>query len=798
VVCILGPPGIGKSRIIRESVALAVGRGVEVFATYCESHTSDIPFHALARLLRAAIGVDDLDGPAARERVRAQVPGANPGDLLLLDDLLGIANPDVAQPMIEADARRRRLTALVNAAALSRTEPALYLIEDAHWIDEVSESMLADFLPVISQTRSVVLITYRPEYRGALTRVAGAQAISLRPLNGAQTSKLIGELLGPDALAPGVPERIAERVAGNPFFAEEIVRDLAERGVLEGSRGRYATRGDISDVSVPATLQATIAARIDRLEPTAKRTLGAAAVVGMRFSRGDLESLEIEPCFDPLVSTELIDQVQFTGSDEYAFRHPLIRTVAYEAQLTAERAKLHRRLAAAIQTRDSESADENAALVAEHLEAAGDLTDAFDWHMKSGAWLTNRDIAAARTSWQRARQIADRLPADLPDRAAMRIAPRTMLCTSAYRGGDSVDDTGFDELRELCAQAGDQVSLAIGTAGLPVTLMLQNRHREAALLASEQAELLESIGDPTLTLGLLHAAMTAKLHAGELAKALSLEQRVIDLADGDVHKGEMLIGSPLAQATMLRGLTRCCLGDRQWEDDVDLAVELGRSTAAWTQVVVLAYPYVVHLLTGALLPDEAAVARTAEALQIAQQSGDNFTLGMATQARAMTMMRAPDTDEAAGYELLTAARELPLRIGNVFGVTLIDVEDAAHRLRTGDLTGAVEMTRAIVDDLIENGEMIVRAPVTTILVESLLQRGAPGDVGEAERAIERLAAVRTEPAFVTIEVHLRRMRALLAQAQGDDGAYRDWRDRYREMATSLGFGGHVQLAQEMP
>ena len=88
-------------------------------------------------------------------------------DLLLLDDLLGIADPDVALPKIDPDARRRRLTALINAASLARTEPALYVIEDAHWIDEVSESMLADFLTVIPQTRSMVLITYRPEYRRA-------------------------------------------------------------------------------------------------------------------------------------------------------------------------------------------------------------------------------------------------------------------------------------------------------------------------------------------------------------------------------------------------------------------------------------------------------------------------------------------------------------------------------------------------------------------------------------------------------------------------------------------------------
>jgi hypothetical protein len=642
-----------------------------------------------------------------------------------------------------------------------------------------------------------VLLTYRPEYRGVLARVPEAHAIALRPLNGAHASALLGELLGSHASLGTLAERIAERAAGNPFFAEEIVRDLAERGVLDGSRGSYALRGAVGEVSVPATLQAAIAARIDRLDREAKQTLSAAAVIGSRFGPDLLRSLGIDPTFEDLIEAELIDQVQFTPHAEYAFRHPLIRTVAYEAQLMSERAKLHRRLAGAIEARDAASLDDNAALIAEHMAAAGDLHQAYNWHMRAGTWLTNRDIAAARTSWQRARQAADQLPADDPNRDAMRIAPRTLLCTSAYRGGGSVDDTGFDELGELCAQAGDQVSLAIGMAGLPVTFMLQNRHREAALLASEQADLLESIGDPMLTVGLLHAAMTAKLHAGEQAEALRLEQRVIELAEGDVHKGELLIGSPLAQATMLRGLTRCCLGDRHWRDDVDLAVELGRSTAAWTQVVVLAYPYVVHLTTGALLPDEMATRRTAEALQIAQQSGDNFTLGMASQARAMTMMRAHGTDEAAGYELLLAARELPLRIGNMFGVMLIDAEHAAHKMRTGDISGAIESARAIVDQLFENGEMIFRAPLTAVLVESLLQRGTAADVREAQAVIERLAAVPVEPDFVMFELPLLRLRALLARAHDDDVTYEDFRDRYRAMATSLGFEGHIALAQPM-
>ena len=198
VVGVVGPPGIGKSRLVREVSAMAGRRGVEVFTAFCESHASQVPFHAVARLLRAATGVEDLDEQAARDRVRARVPDADPEDLVLFDDLLGIADPNAPLPAIDPDARRRRLTALVNAASLARETPAVYVVEDAHWIDEVSESMLADFLTVIPQTPSLAVVTYRPEYEGALTRMHGAQTIALAPLSDPETAALVSELLGPD------------------------------------------------------------------------------------------------------------------------------------------------------------------------------------------------------------------------------------------------------------------------------------------------------------------------------------------------------------------------------------------------------------------------------------------------------------------------------------------------------------------------------------------------------------------------------------------------------------------------
>ena len=608
VVGVVGSPGVGKSRLVREVSAMADTGDVEVFTAFCESHTSQVPFHAVARLLRAATGVEGLDDQTARDRVRAEVPDADPEDSVLFDDLLGIADPQVALPAIDPDARRRRLTALVNAALLARETPAVYVVEDAHWIDEVSESMLADFFTVIPQTPSLVMITYRPEYRGALTGVANAQAITLGPLTDSETAALVSELLGSDPSVGLLGQTIAERAAGNPFFAEEIVRELAEREVLRGNRSAYVSTVGAAEVSVPATVQAAIAARIDRLDPAAKRTLSAAAVIGSQFSPGLLETLGIDAVLEDLVSGQFIDQITFTRQLEYVFHHPLIRTVAYEAQLKSDRAELHRRVAAATEARDPTSADENAALIAEHLEAAGDLHPAYGWHMRAATWATNRDCAAAGVSWERARRIADSLPADDPNRQAMRIAPRTMLCGIAWRVHEHVSGARFEELRELCTAAGDKASLAIAMAGLVADHALQGQ-REASQLASEHMALIESIGDPTLTVGLSMAAIYAKMTSGEVCDVLRWSQRVIDLADGDPAKGNLIFGSPLALAFATRAFARYCLGRPGWRDDLRHGLAMARSADPASYATVVTYVYYAAIPGGVLQPRRSRGAR---------------------------------------------------------------------------------------------------------------------------------------------------------------------------------------------
>jgi class 3 adenylate cyclase len=801
VVGVVGSPGVGKSRLVREVSAMAAPRGVDVFTAFCESHTNQVPFHAVARLLRAAFGVAGLDGQSARDRVRDRVPDADPEDLLLLDDLLGIADPEVELPKIAPDARRRRLTALVNAASLARETPAVFVIEDAHWIDEVSDSMLAAFVTVVPQTPSLVLVTYRPEYEGALARVHGAQTIALAPLSDSETAALVSGLLGPDASVGALGQKVTERAAGNPFFAEEIVRELAERGVLRGEPGAYVSAVEVGEVSVPATLQATIAARIDRLDPKAKRTLSAAAVIGSRFSLNLLETLGIDPVLEDLAASEFIDQVRFTGHPEYVFHHPLVRTVAYEAQLKSDRAELHRGVATAIETRDPAAAEENAALIAEHLQAAGDGHAAYGWHMRAATWATNRDITAARLSWERAVEIADALPADDPNRVAMRIAPRTMLCGTSWRAHTHVAGARFDELRELCAPAGDKASLAIAMAGLVQDHAFRGRIREASQLASEAMAVIESVDDPTLTVGLSRAAIYAKTESGEWCDVLRWSQRVIDLADGDPSKGNIIFGSPLALALATRAWARYFLGRPRWRDDLHRAVAMARDADPLAYALVVTYGDGGAILAGVQVADDRAVREIEDALRIAERSSDDYALAMARMTLGTALVhRHTNAERDRGQILLAEVSEVFLRWEFVLQILpMVSVLVAREKARREDRDEAIPLMRAAVDDLVRAGQLLgsLGVPATGVLVETLLDRGAESDVAEAEAAIERLAAAPADEGLAIRDIWLLRLRALLARAHGDEARYREYRDRYREMAKTLEFEGHIAWAEAM-
>lgn len=797
IVGVVGPPGIGKSRIVGEIAALAGRSGADVSTTYCEAHAAEIPLHAATDLIRAALGADGVDGEAAREQVRARLPAADEEDLLLLDDLLGIRDSTVELPPIDADARRRRLTAMLNAASLARTTPALHVIEDVHWIDEVSESLLAEFLTVVPRTPALVLITYRPEYSGTLAHPSRSHTIALEPLDDAQVTSLGTELLGGHSSVAGLAEVIAGRAAGNPFFAEEIVRDLAGRGVLLGQRGNFVCTQQVADVSVPATLRAVIAARIDRLGHAAKRTLNAAAVIGSRFVPELLVALDVEPVLDELVRAELIDQTSFAPSAEFMFRHPLIRAVAYESQLRSDRAQLHRRLAATI-----EPAEQNAALIAEHLEAAGELRSAYDWHMRAGVWATNRDNAAAQLSWERARHVADALPDDHPDRMALRIAPRTALCGNTWRRFHPDVSQRFNELQELCTQADDKASLAVGMMGMTVEHILYGRVRDASRLASEYMALVESLGDETLTVGLSFAAIVAKQQTAELADVMRWSQQVIDLAGGDPDRGNFILGSPLAAAVAWRGVGRWSIGLPGWREDLEGALAMARAADPLSQATVVSYIYGPGILHGVLVADDGALDDIETALTVGQRSSDDMALILLRVALGAALIhyrgrRGPQRQR--GYDVYRDLRRTCVE--ERFALNTLAVYDAylaREEAERGEVELAVQHLRASVDGALADDNLGSSFPCIRIFVETLVARGTDDDLQEAAAVVAKLANSHRDDRWGQRDVTVLRLRALVARARGDEQSYQALKSRYRAMAEEYGFEGHMEWAEAMP
>jgi len=226
---------------------------------------------------------------------------------------------------------------------------------------------------------------------------------------------------------------------------------------------------------------------------------------------------------------------------------------------------------------------------------------------------------------------------------------------------------------------------------------------------------------------------------------------------------------------------------------------MARTFDPMTRVAATMYKYLLSFLNGALLPDEAALTDTAEALQIAEHSGDDFTLGLARYIRGVTLVHLDLPQHEVGFDLLAKARDMSLKERlSLSAVPVIDIETARERARTGDVDGAIKLSRTVIDDMLASGEMFSCGSATITLVESLLRRGTDADHQEAQAAIDRLAAIPTDPGFVMHELPLLRLRALAARAHGDDTAYRDYRDRYRAMATSLGFEGHMTWAAAMP
>jgi adenylate cyclase len=317
---------------------------------------------------------------------------------------------------------------------------------------------------------------------------------------------------------------------------------------------------------------------------------------------------------------------------------------------------------------------------------------------------------------------------------------------------------------------------------------------EASQLADEHLALVESIGDPGLAFG----GMLIKAQVAEMGTAMAWAQTIIDWADGDPTKGNLVVGSPLAAAYSMRGLGRWWYGRSGWREDIDESIRLARTADPLTLAVVVAWRGGVGRLAGVLLPeDELALVRLA--VRTAEESGDDYAVDMAQTVLASVLLDIDDEDHRTeGLELLTRNRELCLAQRYPMSeLPLTEFGLARERFRRGlGRDEALGTMRESLNLLFERQQLTYAVPATRHLVSALLERGDEGDSADADRTAERLAGLDADGSVIR-DLWLLHCRALVAHARGDD-AYAELRDRYRATATSLAYGGHMAWAEALP
>ena len=321
----------------------------------------------------------------------------------------------------------------------------------------------------------------------------------------------------------------------------------------------------------------------------------------------------------------------------------------------------------------------------------------------------------------------------------------------------------------------------------------------ASQLASEQMAMLDSIGDAALTAQAAFGAVGIKAQVGEMGDVMRWAQATIEFAEREAAPGNLVLGSPLAAAFALRGVARSWFGIPGWREDLDAGVAIAeRSAEPLTFAVTTSWKYGTGIWTGVIRADDAAVHATEDALGTLEASGDDYAVAMFKWVFASVLLwRNAAGDRQRGLELVKQVRETSEQqrfLGSE--ICVMDVYLGWERARDGDVDNGIQTLRDSVRDMIDRGQLSYTIPSCSILLETLILRGTEDDADEADAVIQKLRAAPAEGSVVR-DIWVLRMQALLAHARNDAG-YSALRDRYREMATSLGFEGHMQWAEAMP
>jgi class 3 adenylate cyclase/tetratricopeptide (TPR) repeat protein len=378
VVALVGEPGVGKSRLIYEFVHSHDTQGWRVLESASVSYGKATPYYPVIDLLKRYLHVED--GDEART-IQAKVTG----HLLTLDGALQDTIPVLLalldalpadSPFLTLDPPQRRQRTLAALKRLllreSQVQPVLLVFEDLHWIDAETQALLDSVVESLPTAHLVLLVNYRPEYQHSWGGKTYYTQLRLDPLSPTSADELLHALLGDDpSLAPLTPLLI-ERTEGNPFFLEESVHTLVETGVLIGAPGAYRLGTPLNGLQVPATVQAVLAARIDRLLPEDKRLLQTAAVIGTEVPGPLLQAIAdtsdeaLYRSLAQLQAAEFLYETRLFPEHEYTFKHALTHEVAYSSLLQERRRSLHARIVEALEALYTERLAEHVERLAHH------------------------------------------------------------------------------------------------------------------------------------------------------------------------------------------------------------------------------------------------------------------------------------------------------------------------------------------------------------------------------------------------------------------------------------------------
>ena len=570
-VGVVAEPGIGKSRLYHEFVQRCLGDGVEVFQAQGQAHGKSIPFMPILQMLRAFFGIGDNDPEQlAREKIAGRallLDSAFAEDLPLLFDFLGVPDPDRPVPQMSPEARQRALAeVLCRLVGNPARRKALVLVfEDLHWVDDGSQTMLQGLIDGFAGTKTLVLANYRPEYTPPWADTPCWRSVELAPLRREDTRELLHDLAGGDPSLDGLDEPIHERTSGNPFFIEEIVRELAEAGHLEGERGAYRLARPIDDAKVPVTVQAVLAARIDRLGLDAKQLLQVASVVGKEVSgkalglAAGLDEAEMEEALRELIDAGFLYEAEMYPERVFAFRHPLTREVAYGTQLAEQRAATHAAAARAlIELEPPERYDELAALIADHLAQGGATLEAARWSARAAHWAGHSRPRDALRLWHQVTELVGELEED-EETASMAVHSRLLQLQYAWRIGMSREEQErlAAEAEEIASRREDLHSLALLKVATTVRPGLEHHGPTWIEEVRKTVELADRAGDRHLRAAVRGAGAYAYLCNADFEGFEGILDEMLEIVgdDGSVGAG-IVLGSPIAWGLMGKGMVR--------------------------------------------------------------------------------------------------------------------------------------------------------------------------------------------------------------------------------------------------